>query len=563
MSQTDPRQTVEQYHQQTKHQAKRFARGPEFMDWENQPEPFRRYAGAPTYPLPVESWQKAPRFNIVHHRLGSGPVEPISARGIATLLRLSLGLAAWKVVPKQNDRWSLRCNPSSGNLHPTEGYLVLPSLPAEGELPPLPAGVYHYDPFSHQLEQRACTPLAQQSGWLNQEGVILGLSSIPWRELWKYGERAYRYCQLDTGHAIAGVRYAAAMVGWSVTVLNGISDEAIENLLGLHPAPLKKGRPEGEQAELLMLLTPGPIESDRILAAEQQIARWADMAKQFQWQGTPNQLSPYYMDQWPIVDAVAEACHRPAETPPTQASEPDRLPKLQDGPSSLSLPEIILQRRSAQKFDGQTALNREAFWRMLDRLLPRPQVAPWDSQSWPTALHPLLFVHRVDDLEPGVYLLIRRAGAEAVLRNQISKELEWEPVAEAPTTLPLYRLVEGDCRHFAMGVSCRQSIAGDSAFSLGMLAEWQSGLEIGPWHYRNMFWEAGMLGHVLYLEAEAEGLRGTGIGCFFDDIIHDELLGMEGMAIQSLYHFTVGGAVEDERLSTEAPYGHLAADRQK
>ena len=35
--------------------------------------------------------------------------------------------------------------------------------------------------------------------------------------------------------------------------------------------------------------------------------------------------------------------------------------------------------------------------------------------------------------------------------------------------------------------------------------------------YRRLFWECGLIGQVLYLEAEAAGVRGTGIGCFYDD----------------------------------------------
>ena len=62
-----------------------------------------------------------------------------------------------------------------------------------------------------------------------------------------------------------------------------------------------------------------------------------------------------------------------------------------------------------------------------------------------------------------------------------------------------------------------------------------------------------MIGQVLYLEAEAAGLRGTGIGCFFDDPMH-ELLGLTGIRYQDLYHFTVGGPVEDRRLATMPAY---------
>ena len=79
-----------------------------------------------------------------------------------------------------------------------------------------------------------------------------------------------------------------------------------------------------------------------------------------------------------------------------------------------------------------------------------------------------------------------------------------------------------------------------------MLAEFERPLtEHGAWVYPRLFWECGMIGQVLYLEAEAAGLRGTGIGCFFDDGMHS-LLGLADRQYQSLYHFTVGGPVEDD-----------------
>ena len=50
-------------------------------------------------------------------------------------------------------------------------------------------------------------------------------------------------------------------------------------------------------------------------------------------------------------------------------------------------------------------------------------------------------------------------------------------------------------------------------------------------------------------------MRATGIGCFFDDAVH-RLLGLDGLTWQSLYHFTVGGPVEDRRVQTLPPYAH-------
>src|SRR5205807_5800413 len=123
--------------------------------------------------------------------------------------------------------------------------------------------------------------------------------------------------------------------------------------------------------------------------------------------------------------------------------------------------------------------------------------------------------------------------------------------------LRLFRLASADLREVARAVSCHQAIAADGAFSLGMLADFAGVLAgQGPWWYRRLFWEAGVLGQVLYLGAEAAGVRGTGIGCYFDDPVH-ELLGLAGEAFQDLYHFTVGGPVEDRRLLTRPPYAHL------
>ena len=87
-----------------------------------------------------------------------------------------------------------------------------------------------------------------------------------------------------------------------------------------------------------------------------------------------------------------------------------------------------------------------------------------------------------------------------------------------------------------------------------MIAQYREPLERhGPWVYPRLFWEAGVVGQVLYLEAEAAGIRSTGIGCYFDDAMH-ELLGLEGRSYQDLYHFTLGGPIEDTRLTTLPAY---------
>jgi hypothetical protein len=213
---------------------------------------------------------------------------------------------------------------------------------------------------------------------------------------------------------------------------------------------------------------------------------------------------------------------------------------------------VILQRRSAQRFDARTSMRSAQLYRMLDALLPRA-IAPWDAWPYPPRLHPLLFVHRVDGLEPGLYALPRRPEAEPVLRAALRGEFAWQRVTSAPAHLPLYLLLPGDCRAPARTLSCHQAIAADGCFALSMLAEFEGPVRNDPWHYRTLHWEAGLLGQVLYLEAEAAGLRGTGIGCYFDDAVH-EVLGLRDARLQALYHFTVGHALTDARITTLPPY---------
>ena len=91
-----------------------------------------------------------------------------------------------------------------------------------------------------------------------------------------------------------------------------------------------------------------------------------------------------------------------------------------------------------------------------------------------------------------------------------------------------------------------------------MIADFSATIqEHGAHFYRNLFWETGVIGQVLYLEAEAAGARSTGIGCFFDDPVHD-ILGLKDNRLQSLYHFTVGMPVEDQRIQSWPAYPELS-----
>ena len=98
---------IARYHEQTKHHINRYARSPGYMDWKNQPNPFRFYEGTVTVPLPFAA-QGPPLEHMALYRRQTESGEPFSLSTVAGFLELSLGLSAWKVYG--NSRWSLRIN---------------------------------------------------------------------------------------------------------------------------------------------------------------------------------------------------------------------------------------------------------------------------------------------------------------------------------------------------------------------------------------------------------------------------------------------------------------------
>src|SRR5690606_33713254 len=214
--------------------------------------------------------------------------HPLSLESVGIFLELSLGLSAWKEYGP--DRWALRCNPSSGNLHPTEGYVVCRSVAD------VPDGVYHYVSRDHILEQRcrfADTPPAA-----NTPRLLVALSSIHWREAWKYGERAFRYCQLDTGHAIGAPRYAAAALGWRLRGGSNVPFDELAAGLGLDRNEDFSGA-ERDAAGLPLQRTadpgaapadgPDPVPPERV------------------WHGRADVLDQHPMYRWAVIDDVEKA----------------------------------------------------------------------------------------------------------------------------------------------------------------------------------------------------------------------------------------------------------------
>lgn len=542
---------IQNYHARTRHHFEAYAQGPGQLDWDAQPAPFRHFHGAPclTLPLSADRFERPWRSPVPER-----PATP-GLDSIGALLELAFGLSAWKSWGPS--RWALRCNPSSGNLHPTECYLLSQGIPG------LPDGLHHYDPLQHQLESRA---------QLNPGGapcLLLGLSSIMWRETWKYGERAFRYCQLDLGHALGAIAYAADLLGWQARPL-ALGSERVAKLLGLERSEDIPATPypftEAEEPEILLALQA----SGCTLPDAGQLQVLLAALEAAPWQGKASTIDPSPGYRWPLIEQAAQASRLPDDwltrLPPPEAS---RLPPLMPAPNAPGSAALIRQRRSGQRYNPRLSLDKEAFYRMLDALLPRPDAAPWSVLPSAARVHLLLFVERVEGLPPGIYLLPRSPAGAAALERDIApadgRFADQAPVAghdpDCPPHLGLVCLAPlelPELQRLTRALSCHQDIAATGAFTLGFLADLDEALALGAEHYRHLLREAGLLGQILYLEAEAAGVRGTGIGCFFDTAV-SKVLGLEESGWQSLYHFTVGHPVTDSRIETGPPYPERSA----
>jgi SagB-type dehydrogenase family enzyme len=135
-----------------------------------------------------------------------------------------------------------------------------------------------------------------------------------------------------------------------------------------------------------------------------------------------------------------------------------------------------------------------------------------------------LYAHRVDGLQPGVYRF-------------------WPECAE------LEQVQAGDQRVAAAGLSLGQELAGNSCVTFSMIGDLdRAARSYGDRGYRYVHFEAGAIGHRLYLAAEALGLGATGIGAFYDDEVHRHLNLVLSRG-QVVYHFAIGHPVPDPRVS--------------
>ena len=490
------------YHQATKHTYHSVRTNARYLDWHNQPDPFRSYEDPPTILLPSEpGFPNTGTFAAMAalaEKTKLPAEDPFERReriqpDLAWLSRLlwhSMAVSAWKKVPGTGARYSLRVNPSSGNLHPTETYLALRAFTGMED------GLYHYRADRHALELRSRGAWTQHFAcaleipWGSESPMIVGLTSIFWREAWKYGNRAYRYCCHDLGHAIMSLLLAGRSLGLPGGAVAHFSDVRLARAIGLA---------ESDEAPMAFLVFPSPNSSIGFpVAPVQPIA------------GVPNELSAEEV-RYELLLGVHASTFLPdpaGPLPRVSTANPviagDHAP-LSDPPRDAPLGSTVRRRRSALDFDARTPpMGRDELEQLLD-FATRDWRADWrgnfGGDSMPVEggadlVELYLYVHRVRDCEPGVYRW-----------DQVNRKLD--------------QLHRGNVQRVAAFLSLEQVLAGNSCFTVSMIADLGEAARVfGNRGYRYAYFEAGAIGQRLYVGAEALGWNATGIGAFYDDDVH-------------------------------------------
>jgi SagB-type dehydrogenase family enzyme len=485
-----------QYHEATKHSVESLARLRRVLDWANMPDPFRHYEGVPVLDLPADPpAPQVPALDVLQGIPGPAP-NGDGPSFLSQLLFYSAAISASKRVPSTGEKYALRVNPSSGNLHPTEFHFFTRGLQG------WPDGLYHYDPSRHMAEQRGLgdfeMKLAGASG-----PVVFVLTSVVWREAWKYGERAYRYCLHDMGHAWQALALSARAIGCESFGIGHFPDDQAAQLYS----------PSQDEWPMLIVSLHGnsiPL-------------REPDGSETVWFGGEANQLSQKTV-AYPLIDGIHFATKQicsgaaAAEPAPAGSGEIKLTPSAQ---STRGFAEVVRMRRSALDFQGGKQSMSLAQLSTILAITAQPFSADFSASRF---IQLYLYAHRVDGLQPGVYRF-------------------WQERAELEQTR------SGDQRVAAAALSLGQDLAGNACVTFSMIGDLaRAARSYGDRAYRYVHFEAGAIGHRLYLAAEAFGLGATGIGAFYDDEVHRYLELAPGRG-QVVYHFAIGYPVPDPRVA--------------
>ncbi len=479
-------QAAWKYHNQTKHSQESVRSNPHFLDWANQPLPFKIYPGLEPIPLPREVPQTGvAALSAIGDSASDGPSATPDLNSLSLLLHFSAGITRQRKYP--GGEIYFRAAACTGALYEIELYLVC------GNLQNLEAGVYHFGPADFALRKLRG---GDWRGWLAraagnepavaQAPLIIVCSGTYWRNAWKYQARTYRHFGWDNGTLLANLLAMCAAQGLPARVVLGFTDDAVNRLLGLDTerevafSMIAVGRAEepapAPQSE------PSQLELETVPVSRREV----DYPLMREMHAASSLSTPEEVAAW---RGGREA------TPAAPTSRGEMVPL--DLPAEEALPRdpierVILRRGSSRQF-ARTSIMLPQLSTLLERATRGVDA---DFLEAGTQLNQLyLIVNAVDGLQAGAYCFHRERG-----------ELEL--------------LKAGEFRQQAYVLGLEQALPADASVAVFFLADLERVLErLGNRGYRAAQLEAGILGGRLYLAAYALRLGATGLTFYDDDVV--------------------------------------------
>ncbi len=219
----------DRYQQETKYNPDRMTR--HCLVWENKPAIYKEYPDAQKVELPSFELNKSLSLDQALRQRKS--IRNFQDKGIS-LGQLSYLLWASTGIQRIEDGYEFRTVPSAGALYPIETYIV------SNNVRKLEAGIYHYSISSHELEllkqgnfKRSITAAALGQDMCASAAVVFVWTAIFERCKWKYGQRAYRYMYLDTGHIAENLALVAVSLNLGSCEIGALYDDNVNAIVGI------------------------------------------------------------------------------------------------------------------------------------------------------------------------------------------------------------------------------------------------------------------------------------------------------------------------------------------
>ncbi|MFQ5682080.1 MAG: SagB/ThcOx family dehydrogenase [Candidatus Binatia bacterium] len=476
------------YHNGTKHSYQSIHTRPHYLDWDNQPIPFKVYSQLHPIPLPqhLSSSGVAALSAISSDGSKRDRLHVSSNDTLAEILFLSAGVTRRRHYPGGEILY--RAAACTGALYHIDLYIVC------GDLPGLKAGVYHFGPHDFALRKLRAgdyrSVLVRASG---KEPAIAGASAVIicastyWRNAWKYQSRAYRHCYWDNGTILANLLAAADARKVATQVVLGFVDSAVNQLLGL----------DTEREGSLTLVATGAVPA---LVPEHSadvppviLATVALSEREIHYPGIRAMHVASSLESEEEVRAWGK---QTIGSPTPKRNWGERLFPLRPlGDHELprdTIEEVILRRGSTRQFSHES-ITFTQLSTMLDRATRGVPADYRLAVSCP--INDLyLVVSAVEGLPPGAYVFHRDKRVLELLK-------------------------EGDFRQQAGYLGLGQEIPSDASVNIFFLTDLNTILkQFGCRGYRVAQLDAAITGGRLYLSAYALRLGASGLTFFDDDV---------------------------------------------